>query len=128
MEYKGKKRKLTLAKKKNIAELKAEKAKYEEDKNNPKVNKSKWSENRRKWVNLFTQKGYINPFAREYFADLKNEKSDLKKFERITERIREILIGNLRLRIQNLLIQLLCYTNIKDPAFSWINCGNVTPK
>ena len=114
MEYKGKKRKLTLAKKKNIAELKAEKAKYEEDKNNPKVNKSMWSENKRKWVNLFTQKGYINHFAREYFVDLKNEKSDLKEFERITERIREILIGNLRLRIQNLLIQLLCYTNIKE--------------
>ena len=57
------------------------KTKYEEGKNNPKVNKSVWSENKRKWMNPFTQAGYINPFVHEYFADLKNEKSDSVKFK-----------------------------------------------
>ena len=49
MQYTGKKIKFSLAEQKNIAdELKAKKAKYEEDKNNLKVNKSVWSENKRK--------------------------------------------------------------------------------
>ena len=49
MQYTGKKRKFSLAEQKNIAdELKAKKAKYEEDKNNLKVNKSVWRENKRK--------------------------------------------------------------------------------
>ena len=81
MQYRGKKRKFSLAEQKNIAdELKAKKAKYEEDKNNPKVNKSVWSENKRKWLNPFTQTRHINLFVCEYFVDLKNEKSDSKEF------------------------------------------------
>ena len=61
MEHKGKKRNLTLAEQKNIAdELKAKKAKYEEDKNT-KVSKSMYSEKKkRKCMNPFTQTGYIN--------------------------------------------------------------------
>ena len=48
MEHKGKKRNLTLAEQKNIAdELKAKKAKYEEDKNT-KVSKSMYSEKKKK--------------------------------------------------------------------------------
>ena len=81
MQYTGKKRKFSLAGQKIIAdELKAKKAKYEEDKNNLKVNKSVWSENKRKWLNPFTQTGHINPFACQYFVDLTNEKSDSKEF------------------------------------------------
>ena len=40
-----------------------------------------WSENKRKWMNPFTQTGYINSFVREYFVDLKNEKLDSKEFK-----------------------------------------------
>ena len=58
----------------------SKKAKYEEDKNNPKVNKSVCSKNKRKWMNPFTQTGYIHPFAHEYFIYLKNEKPDSKEF------------------------------------------------
>ena len=50
MEHKGKKRNLTLAEQKNIAdELKAKKAKYEEDKNT-NVSKSMYSEKKKKKV------------------------------------------------------------------------------
>ena len=81
MQYTGKKRKFSLAEQKNITdELKAKKAKYEEDKNNLKVNKSVWSENKRKWLNPFTQIGHINPFVCQYFVDLTNGKSDSKEF------------------------------------------------
>ena len=41
IEYKGNKRKFTVAEQENVAdEVKAKKTKYEEDKNNSKVNKS----------------------------------------------------------------------------------------
>ena len=85
MEYKGKKRKLTVAEQKNIAdELKPIKAKYEEHKNNPKVNKSVWSENKIKWMSSFTQTGYIDPFFHDYFVNLKNEKLDSVEFKSAT--------------------------------------------
>ena len=86
MEYKGKKRKFTVAEQKNIADgLKPIKAKYEEDKNNPKVNKSVWSENKRKWMTPFTQTGYIDPFFHDYFVNLKNEKLDSVEFKSAAE-------------------------------------------
>ena len=61
--------------------MKAKKAKDEDGKNNPEVNKSVCSENKRKWMNPFTQTGYINPFVLEYFTDLKNGKLDSKAFK-----------------------------------------------
>ena len=70
MEYNAKKRKFMLAEQEKIGNaLKAKKTKYEADKNNPSINKSVWSENKRKWVHPFTQTGYINSFVREFFVD-----------------------------------------------------------
>ena len=82
MEYNAKKRKFTLAEQEKIGnELKAKKAKCEADKNDPSINKSVWSENKKKRVHPFTQTGYINPFVREFFVDWKNEKSDFMEFK-----------------------------------------------
>ena len=66
MEYIGKKRKFTLAEQKNIAdELKAKKAKYEEEKNILKLPNLCAVKIKAKWMNPFTQTGYINPFVHE---------------------------------------------------------------
>ena len=61
--------------------MKAKKTKYLEDKNNPKVNKSVRSENKRKGTNPLTKTGYINAFLYKYFVDLKNKKSDSVEFK-----------------------------------------------
>lgn len=50
----------------------------EKGKNTPKVNKSVSSKNKRKWMKLFRQTGYTNPFVREYFVGLKNKSLDSK--------------------------------------------------
>ena len=49
-----------------------------------------WSEIKRKWVNPFTQTGYINPFVCGYLVDFKNEKSDSKEFKSAGKFVRRL--------------------------------------
>ena len=72
MEYRKKKRKFTLN------EVRA-------DKKDPKINEAVWNEKKRRWVHPFTQTGYIQPFVRSYFADMKTENCNSKEFRSATK-------------------------------------------
>ena len=62
------KRKFPLSEQKVIGEfLQAKRAKFEQDKRNPEINKAKYREKAKKWVHPFSQKGYIQPSVREIF-------------------------------------------------------------
>ena len=54
-------------------QLTAKKVKYEADKKDPKINKSVWNEEKRRWVHPFSQTGYIQLFVRSCFANMKTE-------------------------------------------------------
>ena len=86
MEYKKSKKKFSLQDQYKIATtLQERKRKFEEDKNNPSINKAVWNAKRKKWVYPFTQKGYIQPTVREIFTDLKEEKCDTVDFKSATK-------------------------------------------
>ena len=62
---------------------------------------------------------FIFSFCIELVTDLNNSALRVLKLRYITKRIREILIGNSRFLIKDLLNQLLCCTDIKKAAFFW---------
>ena len=75
------KNKFSLKQQQQIGKIMVErKRKFEEDKNNPAINKSVWNEKRKRWTNHFSQKGYINPSVRDIFPNLKDNKCDDKEF------------------------------------------------
>ena len=53
-------------------------------------------------------------FCIEFLTLINESPLGVLKYHYITNRIRQLLIGNLRFLIQNLLSQLLCYTDIKE--------------
>lgn len=88
----GQKRKFPLNEQKQIGIiLRAKKAKFEEDKRNPQINKAKYNEKTKRWVHPFTQKGYIQPSVREIFPNLKDVKCDDKVFISATKFVKRCL-------------------------------------
>ena len=70
--------------------LQIKKAKFEEDKRNPEVNKGKYN-NKGKWVYPFSQKGYVQPSVREIFPNLKDSTTDNKDFISATKFVKRCL-------------------------------------
>ena len=49
--------------------------------NPPLMNKRVWNAKRKKWVDPFSQQGYVQPAVREFFPDLKNATNNDSEFK-----------------------------------------------
>ena len=86
------KSKFPLSEQKVIGEfLQAKRAKFEQDKRNPEINKAKYSRKAKKWVHPFSQKGYIQPSVCEIFQNLNDTKCDEKVFVSATKFVKRCL-------------------------------------